>query len=123
VAVTLSTQDLERISGASEVVIETRSGDRIFGTVIWVAIDQGDVFVRSVRGHAGRWFQRALADPEVTLRVGDTRFRFLAESAADDESVQRTSDGLSAKYPKGRSLDAMLRPEVLDTTLLLQPRP
>jgi hypothetical protein len=121
--VTLGTQDLERISGASEVVIETRAGDRVFGTVIWVAVDQGEVFVRSVRGHAGRWFQRALANSEVTLRVGDTRFGFLAVPAADDESVRRTSDGLSAKYPKGRSLDAMLRPEVLDTTLLLEPRP
>ena len=120
---TLSTQDLERISEASEVLIETRARDRVFATVIWVAVDQGEVFVRSVRGHAGRWFQRALADPEVTLRVGDTRFRFRAIPAADDESVRRTSDGLSAKYPKGRSLDAMLRPEVLDTTLLLEPGP
>jgi len=121
--VTLSAQDLERISEVKEVLIETRARDRVFSTVIWVAVDQGEVFVRSVRGHAGRWFQRALADPEVTLRVGETRFRFRAIPAADDESVRRTSDGLSAKYPKGRSLDAMLRPEVLDTTLLLEPGP
>jgi hypothetical protein len=59
----------------------------------------------------------------VTLRVGGTRFRFRAEPATDDGSVRRTSDGLSTKYPKGRSLDAMLRTDVLDTTLLLEPRP
>jgi hypothetical protein len=119
----LSTEELEIIANANEVVIETRSNDRVFRTVIWVTVVDGDVFVRSVRGHAGRWFQRALADPEVSLRVGDTRFQFRALPAADEESVRRTSDGLGAKYPKGRSLDAMLRPEVLDTTLLLEPRP
>jgi hypothetical protein len=59
----------------------------------------------------------------VTLRVGGIRFRFRAEPATDDESVRRTSDGLSAKYPKGRSLDAMLHTDVLDTTLRLEPQP
>ena len=119
----LTAEDLDLIAGVKEVVIETRLGERAFGTVIWVAVDEGEVFVRSVRGRAGRWFQRALADPKVTLRVGGTRFRFRAEPATDDESVRRTSDGLSAKYPKGRSLDAMLHTDVLDTTLRLEPQP
>lgn len=117
----LSTEELELIAAAREVVIETRSGDRVFRTVIWVAVDDEDVYVRSVRGGAGRWYQRALAEPDVTLRVGDNRFRFTALSATDAESVERASEGLRHKYPKGRSLDSMLRIEVLDTTLLLEP--
>jgi len=119
--VSLSTEELEEIGTAKLVEIETRSSGRVFRTVIWVVVDGEDVFVRSVRGRAGRWFQRALADPEVNLRVGDARFRFTALPAADADSVERTSGALRRKYRKGGSLESMLRDEVLDTTLLLQP--
>jgi len=117
----LNAQDLETIAGANEVVIETRSGDRVFRTVIWVAVDSDDVFVRSVRGHAGRWFQRAIADPEVALRVENTSYPFTAVAVTDPDAVERASEGFRGKYSIGRSLDAMLRPEVLDTTLVLEP--
>lgn len=117
----MSAEDRERIAEASEVLIETRSGDRVFRTLIWVVVDDDDVLVRSVRGVAGRWFQRALADPEVRLGVGDTWFRFTAMAVTDPETIERTSEGLRHKYRKGRSLDSMLRPEVLETTLLLEP--
>ncbi len=109
------------MAAAREVVIETRSGDRVTGTVIWVVVEDEKVYVRSVRGTPGRWYQRALAEPDVTLRVGGNRLRFRAVPAGDDESVERASEGLRRKYPKGRSLDSMLRPEVLRTTLLLEP--
>ncbi len=102
-------------------MIETRSGGRVYRTVIWLVVDDDDVLVRSVRGLGGRWFQRALADPEVSLRVGDTRFRFSAIAASDPETIERMSEGLRRKYRKGRSLDSMLRPQVLETTLRLEP--
>jgi hypothetical protein len=117
----MSAEGLERIATAREVLIETRSGDRVFPTVIWVVVDEGDVLVRSVRGVTGRWYQRALADPEVTLQAGDTRFHFRAIEVTDAETIERTSEALRRKYRKGRSLDSMLRPEVLNTTLLLDP--
>ena len=117
----LSTRDLDLISVTKEFLIETRSGERVFRTVIWVVVDRGDVLVRSVRGTAGRWYQRALADPEVALRVGGSRFEFTAVPS-DHRAIERASEALRAKYRKGRSLDSMLRPEVLETTLVLQPR-
>jgi hypothetical protein len=86
-----------------------------------VVVEGGDVFVRSVRGDGGRWYQRAVADPEVALIVGDHRYRFTAQPASDPESVKRTSDALRAKYRPGRSLDNMLLPQVLGTTLRLVP--
>lgn len=117
----LSIEELELIARTKEVLIETRSGDRVFRTVIWVVVDGEDVFVRSVRGEAGRWFQRALAEPAVTLGVAESRFQFTATPADDPESVDRVSEALRRKYSPGRSLDAMLRLEVLRTTLLLEP--
>jgi hypothetical protein len=112
--------ELDRISETKEVVIETRRADRAFRTIIWVVVDDGEVFVRSVRGEEGRWYQRALADPNVALTVGDARFDFLAVPAGDATSVERTSDALSRKY-RGRSLEMMLLPTTLDTTLRLDP--
>jgi hypothetical protein len=118
--VPLEPEQLERISETKEILIETRRDDIAFRTIIWVVVDDGEVFVRSVRGVAGRWYQRALADPNVTLTVGDERFVFVAVPAGDATSVERTSDALSRKY-RGRSLEMMLLPKTLDTTLRLDP--
>ncbi len=116
----LSAEQLERISDNQMVEIETRKGERSRRTIIWVVVDDGEVFVRSVRGQAGHWYQRAVADPEVALIVGDDRYPFRAHPASDPESVERTSEALRRKYRPGRSLDAMLAPNVLETTLRLE---
>ena len=117
----LTAEQLQEIGEAREVVIESRRGDRVIGTVIWVVVGSDDVYVRSVRGESGRWYQRALADPEVALRVGDARFEFTAVPANDPDSIESASEALSAKY-RGRSLEMMLLPETLGTTLRLAPR-
>jgi len=119
--VALTAEQLDQIASAREVLIETRNGEKIRQTIIWVVVGDGSVFVRSVRGQAGRWYQQALANPEVALIIGDDRYRFTASPAADADSVSRTSDGFRLKYGKGRSVDAMVLPEVLDTTLRLIP--
>ena len=116
-----SVEDLDLLAAAQEVEIETRSGDGVYRTVIWVAAENEMLYVRSVLGDVGRWYQRALADPEVALIVGDSRVAFRALPAADDESTKHASAGFVRKYPKGRSLDAMILPEVLHTTLRLEP--
>jgi hypothetical protein len=116
----LDPNKLEQIAQAREVVIQTRKGERLFDTIIWVVVDEGEVFVRSVRGERGRWYRRALAEPDVALAVGGDSFRFVAMPADDAESIQRTSDALSRKY-RGRSLEMMLQPETLGTTLRLDP--
>lgn len=118
----LNRQDLELIDSTRQVVIETRSADRVYRTVIWVVVDQGMILVRSVRGGNGRWYQRASADPRVALDVGGSRFDLTAIPVTDAETIEMTSDALRRKYPKGGSLDSMLRPEVLDTTFHLEPR-
>ncbi|MGH3649733.1 MAG: nitroreductase/quinone reductase family protein [Acidimicrobiia bacterium] len=116
-----STEDLELIGDTGEVRIETREGDQVHRTVIWVVVDDGEVFVRSVRGEPGRWYQRALKDPNVALHVSGNRLEARAVPATDPQSVARTSDALRAKYPKSQSLNSMLRSEILETTLRLDP--
>jgi hypothetical protein len=117
----LSPEQLGRIDDTQMVEIETRRGERVTRTIIWVMVDDGEVFVRSVRGPAGRWYQRALADPDVALIVGADRYPFRAALANDTESVERASNALRRKYRPGRSLDSMLAASVLETTLRLEP--
>ena len=112
---------LSLIDGTKEVSIDTRGGGRSFSTIIWVVVADGVVYVRSVDGPRGRWYQRALADPEVALLVGSERFRFRASHVDDPNTIEMVSDALRAKYRPGGSLDRMVRDEVLDTTLRLDP--
>jgi hypothetical protein len=91
---------LERLRFAEEVEIETSraSGAEPHRTVIWVVVDARDrVFIRSVRGSAGRWYREAVAHPAC-------------------------SQGFLAKYAGDRSTPLMLAEANLPTTLQLLPR-
>lgn len=114
-------EQLALLGESSEVDIETRRGDRRYRTVIWIVVDDGEVFVRSVRGDAGKWYQRALSDPDVTLHVDQTVIPARAVPAEDPETVERVNGALREKYRPGGSLDAMLRSQVQEDTLRLEP--
>jgi hypothetical protein len=115
------TEELKELDSAKEVHIETHDGGRAYRTVIWVVVDGEEVFVRSVRGEAGKWYQRALADPNVAVLARDLRVPAVAVPAPDPDSVERVNRALRDKYRPGGSLDAMLRSEVLGTTMRLDP--
>lgn len=116
-----SREDLELLDRTGEVEIETRRGDRSYRTVIWVVVDEGEVFIRSVRGEGGKWYRRVQDNPEVTLHADSRAIDARVVPAHDEKSVSRVDEALRAKYQPGRSLDSMLREEVLDTTLRLEP--
>ncbi len=118
----LPTELLELLADTQEVLIETRSGEDVTRTVIWVGVSDDMVYVRSVRGESGRWYQRAIANDDVTLIVGEFRLELRAIPANDPASIEAASEGFRRKYPKSGSLDAMLHPEVLGTTLRLESR-
>lgn len=115
------TETLEQLDSTKEVHIETHEGSRTFRTIIWVMVDDGEVYVRSVRGEDGEWYQRTLADPNVALLAGDDRIPAVAVPAPDPETIERVNQALRDKYQPGKSLDAMLRSEVVGTTMRLDP--
>ncbi len=110
------------LDGSIEVDIETRSAA---GTphraTIWVVVDRTDVFVRSVNGTRGRWYREAIADPAVALHLDGRRLPARATPAADEGSIDRASRGYEQKYRGDPSTPAMLQPEILDTTIRLEP--
>ncbi|HEX7346924.1 MAG TPA: nitroreductase/quinone reductase family protein [Candidatus Limnocylindrales bacterium] len=119
-----SRDDLDALDRAKEVRIETSAGpdQPIHKTIIWIVVDREDVFVRSWRGVTARWYREALANPEVTLHVGDRRLPATAVPAHDEDAVTRTSAALERKYEGDPAMRSMVRDEILITTLRLDPR-
>jgi hypothetical protein len=112
---------LALIDRTGEVDIETRSPKGSTHSVpIWIVVDGDDVFIRAVRGPTSRWYRELVADPGA-LVVKGKRIPVRALVARDGVSVTRASDGYRKKYRKGGSLDSMLVPAVLPTTLRLEP--
>jgi hypothetical protein len=112
-----------KIEAAREVDIETRqAGDApAHRTTIWVVVDGGDVYVRSWRGAAGRWHRELTANPVAVLHVEGEAVRVRAVAATDSESVERASAGYRQKYADSPNVGSMLRDEILDTTVRLEP--
>ena len=118
------TQDLHDLDVAVEIRLETHRGrNSTRSTIIWIVVDRGEVFVRSVRGTAGRWYQEALATPEVTIDDAGRRLESRAVPVNDADSVQRVTDALKRKYashPDG--LGPMLMAKATEANLRLDPR-
>ena len=114
--------DLAAIAAAQEVRIETRStAGETHRTIIWIVERDGEVYVRSVRGPRGRWYREALADPGIAIHVKGRRVAARAVPAGDGPSVDACSEGLREKYRRSYSLESMLVPDVLPTTMKLVP--
>ena len=122
---TFSEEILDRLRDAREVDIETtrKSGAKA-RTTIWIVVDGGDVFVRSEYGDDGWWYRHLQARPDgaVHIRGRDAApIAVHAIQADDTNSIERCSEAIRSKYGSGRSVDMMIRPEVLHATLRLEP--
>ena len=109
----------------AEIDIETSRGDGapVHRTTIWIVVADGVVYVRSVRGPAGRWYRELVANPHGAVHAGGTAVAVQAHPAADPATIARVSDALNQKYlarwPGPTA--AMLRDDTLPTTLRLEP--
>ena len=121
-AVTFSPGDLALIERTPEVEIETRAADgTVHRTIIWAVVSDGAVLVRSVHGPGARWYREALAERTAALVVAGERRLIRVRRAVDPASITGCSAGLRAKYAGDFSLGSMLAPDVLHTTLRLEP--
>jgi hypothetical protein len=117
-----SEDDLARIDAAEEVEIETQAPDGpVHRAIIWVVVDGGDTFVRSVLGERGRWFREASANPAVALHVDGRRLAATAIPATDPDSIDRINGALRTKYTGIEGFDSMFEPANAATNLRLEP--
>ena len=113
----------ERLDAEEEIRIETRAreGAPVHRTIVWVVVDGGQAYVRSVRGRAGRWYRELTAHPQGAVEVRGERIPVRAVHVEAPEIIERVSEAYRRKYGHSPYLGAILRPEVLPTTLRLEP--
>ena len=120
------TEDLLwKLAESDEVDIETRRDAKspLHRVTIWIVPTEDGVYVRSYKGKKGRWYQEALANPQVTVGVG----RRKATARAEPEHNPRVTRAVNAAYRKKYGerwpddTQAMLKRSILPTTLRLTP--
>jgi hypothetical protein len=115
---------IQLLAKIEEVEVETRAGPDApaHRVTIWVVVDGGVAYVRSVRGVRGRWYREATAFPELVVYAGERRLPAHAEPVGDPTTIARVSEAFLRKYVQWpNDARAMVRDEALPTTLRLHP--
>ena len=119
-----SAELLDRLRREIENDIETRASREASAhrTTIWVVVDASDrVLIRSYRGAGARWYREVMSGTPAALVLGDEVVPVTVEHAGDVERIRACSVELERKYAGDPATPAMVRDEVLDTTLQLHP--
>lgn len=114
------TDTLHQLRDAREVAIRTEK-HRDTAVVIWAAVANDEVFVRSVRGNKGRWYRDLAAGGSAMLEFAGRRLAVQVVPVSDADAIESASREYLRKYRPSPYAEAMVRAEVLPTTLRLQP--
>ncbi len=118
-----SDAELALLDDTREIRIQTSAPDGgTHRTIIWVMVDGGEAFVRSVDGSTARWYREATAEPAIEIHAAGQTLAARALPATDPDSVRRANDALTRKYAGSGGYESMLKPDIFDTTLRLSPR-
>jgi hypothetical protein len=112
---------LRQLREAHEVAIRTERHPKT-AVVIWVAVAGEAVFVRSVQGARGRWYRDLAAGGAATLEFAGRQRTVTAIPEHEPGAIERASQEYLRKYRTSPYAQAMVKPEVLPTTLRLEPR-
>jgi hypothetical protein len=113
---------LNQLSSAEEIHLETHaSTGRTHRTIVWVVVEGQEVYVRSVRGSQGRWYQEITANPHGAIEVNGQHLAVQAVPVTDDASISRVSTAYLRKYGSSPVVSSIVRQETLPTTLRLDP--
>lgn len=119
-----TSEELDRIGSAEELQLASlrQDGSLRRPVTIWVVRRGGDLYVRSVRGFAGRWFRGVQDRHEGRISAGgvDKEVEFVEVDDVNDEidAVYRSKYG--GRYPAD-DVDPMVSAAVRATTLKLVP--
>ena len=114
-------ETLRRLRAAREVSIRTEKHSNS-AVVIWLVVVDDEVFVRSWRGTAGRWFRDLAAGGPASLEFSGRWLSVQAIPTNDAAAIARVSAEFLRKYQPSAHAQEMVRTEILPTTLRLEPR-
>lgn len=116
---------LWKFAESDEIDIETRRDAKspVHRVTIWMVPTKDGVYIRSVNGKRGRWYQEALANPHVTIRVGRRKLAAAVEPERNAGVIREVSAAYREKYGERWPDDTkpMYRRSVLPTTLRVTP--
>jgi hypothetical protein len=111
---------LEMLRATDEIRIRTRK-HKGHGVTIWSVTVGDQAFIRSFRGAQAKWYVDAVADRQATLEVGDRQVAVRLLPVTDPDTVEAVSQAYLSKYASSPYAKAMVAPEVLSTTLRVDP--
>jgi hypothetical protein len=118
---TFDRDTLQRLHEAQEIAIRTGKHPKD-AVIIWVAVAGERVFVRSVRGPKGRWYQDLARGGAAELDFAGRRLAVQAIPAHDQVEIDQASQEYLRKYRTSPYAQSMVKAETLPTTLRLEPR-
>jgi hypothetical protein len=101
-----------------EIQIETEAGRR----TIWVVTVGDEVFIRSFRAEDGVWYRSFAANPTAAIDVAGRKLSVRGFPITGSEENRRIDDAYRAKYAGSPYVEQMVSPEVVGTTMRLEPR-
>jgi hypothetical protein len=114
---------LWKLAESDEVEIETQrdSTSPRHRTTIWIVPTEYGVYVRSYKGKKGRWYQEALANPLVAIRVGRRKAPARVELEHNPAIIRAVNAGYRKKYGERwpDETKEMFKRSILPTTLRL----
>jgi len=118
---TFDRDTLQRLHDTQEIAISTgkHPGKPI---VIWVAVADDEVFVRSVRGPKGLWYKDLAAGGPAELDLAGRKLAVQAVPVRDEAAIGQASREYLRKYRTSPYAQSMVRADTLPTTLRLEPR-
>jgi hypothetical protein len=120
-----STDRLREFAESDEIEIETRRDPKspLHRTTIWIVPTEKGVYVRSVYVK-GRWYQEALANRNVTIRVGRRKVAARVQRVIDSSVIRAVNAGIREKYGERwpKDAQAFVRLSRQHTTLRLIPQ-
>lgn len=114
-------ETLQKLHGCKEIGIRTTKHPGSAVT-IWVVVCGTDVFVRSVRGTKGRWYRDLATGGPATLEFDGEQVAVQAAPTTDGPSIEGASQAFLSRYRSSPYATSIVRPEVLETTLRLDPQ-
>jgi len=114
---------LWKLAESDEVQVETRRDAKSphHRTTIWIVPTESGVYIRSYKGRKGRWYQEALANPLVTIRVGRRKATARVEPEHNPLVIRAVTGAYRKKYGERwpDETQDMLKRSILPTTLRL----
>ena len=116
---------LWKLAESDEVEIETRRDGKspAHRTIIWIVPTKDGIYIRSYKGKSGRWYQEAIANPQVAIHVGAKHARAHAIPETASKVIGEVSAAYREKYGERypSETEAMMKKSLLPTTLRLEP--